>query len=87
MPAINSIQRGVITIPSSGISNTSAAVTISSVDVSKSSLRLLGGSCNSSGNVTSYPRIVLTNSTTITATRVETAINNALISWELTEYV
>lgn len=87
MPAINSIQRGVITIPSSGSSNVSATATITSVNVSKSSLRLLGGSCNSSGNIISYPRLVLTDSTTITATRVETAINNALISWELTEYV
>ena len=81
---INSIQRGTILITVSG---TSATATVSSVDTTKSELSLLGGS----GVMIStpemfYPRITLTNSTTITATIPYQSGANTILSWELLEY-
>lgn len=78
--AIKSIQRGTITATTAG-----ATATISAVNTYKTELRFLGGSgVDTTG--TSYaivPRIVLTNSTTITATVPN---NVAVASWELTEF-
>ena len=81
---VNSIQRGTLLIGSPG---TSATATVSSVDTTKSELSLLGGS----GVMTStpemlYPRITLTNSTTITATIFSSCDANITLSWELLEY-
>ena len=79
---INSIQRGTIVVANGTSSNTA---TITSVDVTKSELRDLGQTTTSGSDVdTVY--IVLTNATTITATRAGTS-GITTISWELTEYV
>lgn len=82
---INSIQRGTISIASG---TTSATATVTAVDPTKAELSLLGGSRqdNVSG-VMIYPRIALTNSTTITANVSVAPGGGALIlSWELVEY-
>lgn len=69
---IKSIQRGVISLPGG-----SGSATITSVDTAKTELRCLGFSGGASG---ASSQIVLTNSTTISASGTSTAI-----SWELTE--
>ena len=81
---VNSIQRGTLLIGSPG---TSATATVSSVDTTKSELSLLGGSGTIAGVIgTVYPRITLTNSTTITATIFSSCDANITLSWELLEY-
>lgn len=80
--AIKSIQRGTIAI-SSATSNTA---TITSVDTAKTELRVLGYTVNSAGDQQYVPRVVLTNATTITATRVANDSISTTVSWELTEY-
>lgn len=82
--SIKAIQRGTIVI-SGG--SASATATITSVVTSKTELRYLGSLARWDGtNATSTPMIVLTNSTTITASRPYTDANSATVSWELTEY-
>ena len=82
---IKSIQRGTIMIPANGSSETA---TIASVDTTKTELRLLGFTNGSSqailGSV--IPRISLTSSTRITATRHGSG-SFAEVSWELTEFI
>lgn len=82
---IKSIQRGMITIPNNAAS---ATATIASVDTTKTELRMLGFSCGGSDN-SALPRISLTSSTQITATRQGTAdaIGSTTVSWELTEFM
>lgn len=82
---IKAIQRGTISI-STG--NTSATATITAVDTAKTELRFLGGSgYDASGTVATIPRIVLTNSTTVTATVFNAVAGVGVsVSWELTEY-
>jgi hypothetical protein len=75
---IKSIQRGLITISTS---DSSATATISAVNTSKTELRFLGAS----NTGTTLARIELTNSTTITATRIGFNQTN-IVSWELTEW-
>ena len=77
--SIKSIQRGTIAITGAASSQTA---TITSVDTTKTQLRMLGASVTT--NVNEMPYIVLTNATTITATRVGSA-NTTTVSWELTE--
>lgn len=82
MRAIKSIQRGVISIPS-----TSATVTITSVNTAKSELRYLGGDGRDGNNIPMVPRLTLTNGTTITAAGLQDYLAFAAqVSWELTEY-
>ena len=83
MPSgIKSIKRGVISI---GTGLSSGTATITAVDMAKSELRFLGGNgLVAGGTETAIPKIVLTNSTTITAT-IHAISNNANVSWELTE--
>lgn len=76
--SVKSIQRGTVTITAS----TSGTATITSVDTSKSELRLLGVSSGSAGGADT--RIALTNATTITATNASSV--TAVASWELTEF-
>ncbi len=76
--SIKSIQRGVIDLNSSGVATGTASIT--TVVPSKTELRFLG--YVSDGN---QATIVLTNSTTITATRKSTS-TQILVSWELTEF-
>ncbi len=81
---IKAIQRGTISI---SIGNTSATATITAVDTAKTELRFLGGSGLDVVAYANVPRLVLTNTTTITAT-VQYAAGPAanIVSWELTEY-
>ena len=80
---IKSIQRGTITISTY---SSSATATIARVDPTKTELRMLGFSCEGSNN-TSLPRISLTSSTQITATRVGDSAGITTVSWELTEFI
>ena len=83
---INSIQRGTISIATG---TTVATTTVTGVDVTKAKLSLTGGSRQAASNsaITVYPRINLTNSTTITATASEApALGALIVSWELMEY-
>ena len=81
---IKSTQRGVINIPDG---TATAAATISPVLTARTQLRILGGSGLNSGGYLIFPRIELTNSTTITAT-CNFAVSgfSATVGWELTEY-
>lgn len=82
---VKSIQRGVISIASSAYSGTA---TITAVDTSKTELRFLGGSALDPAAVQQTARIVLTNSTTITATVLSAVYpgQTGYVSWELTEF-
>lgn len=77
--AIKSIQRGTISLASV----TSNTATISSVNTAKTELRALGFR-SGSADMTGAPHIVLTNSTTITAT-MNSSGTTTIVSWELTE--
>lgn len=78
--AVKSIQRGIISMTSV----TTATATVSSVNTAKSLLTFLG--FNTAQLTNDYnPSIVLTNSTTITATRVNNGASNTTVSWELVE--
>ena len=79
--AIKSIQRGVISMASGG--STSGTATLSpSVDTTKTELRVLG--CTADTSSLDLARAVLTNGTTVTATRPSTT-SNTVLSWEITE--
>lgn len=79
--SIKGIQRGVISIAGAAGSGTA---TITSVNTSKTQLRLLGTS-NASGNPPDVSaHVVLTNATTVTAQRGGTT-GGLSVSWELTE--
>lgn len=79
---IKSIQRGVI-----NISGASATATVTAVVVAKSTLTMLGSSINAGAgsDARDYAHIVLTNSTTITATRGNTGTTSSAVAWELVE--
>lgn len=79
--SIKSIQRGTISLASGG--STTGTATISSVDTTKTELRILGYTLNAEVMVNT-PRIALTNATTITATRAGTTCDT-VVSWEATE--
>ena len=77
---IKSIQRGTITI--SGTSSQTATVT--AVDTTKAQLRNLG--CDSVQDTAGMTiKVVLTNTTTITASR-QTVTGANIVAWELTEW-
>ena len=78
---IKSIQRGVISINS----GSSATATITSVNTGKTELRFLGQGSSGQVDNTATPYVVLTNATTITATRYNSAAFQSNVSWELTE--
>ena len=79
--SIKSIQRGTIAITGT---NTTATVSITSVDTSKTELRYLG---ITEASTDSGAYIALTSSTQITATRAApTASHSVTVSWELTEW-
>jgi hypothetical protein len=76
---VKSIQRGVISM-----NGTTAAVTITPVDMSKAELRVTGFRQQS---LDCMPTVVLTASNTITATRIlATATTYSYVAWELTEW-
>lgn len=77
--SLKSIQRGVISM----VGSVSGTATITAVDTSKTELRLLGVS--NTTVLADLARVVLTNATTITATRGSTS-GTSEVSWELTEF-
>ena len=81
---INNIQRGTIALTNG---NASATATVTSVDTTMSLLTYLGGSTtNLNTNETDFARIVLTDATTVTATRSNSNGSTVTVSWELVEY-
>lgn len=80
---IKSTQRGTILINGT----TSNTATITSVDTAKTQLRYLGNDTSDSvgNNQNAMVKIVLTDSTTVTASRYSNT-GTAIASWELTEY-
>jgi len=92
---IRSIQRGTVTVDT-GLTSTGTA-TITAVDTAKSELRILGwtaatttafSSTTVASPATVFPRIALTNSTTVTITTGGTigSGGNTIMSFEVTEY-
>lgn len=79
---INSVQRGTIAITGTNTSNTA---TVTAVDTTKAALHVVGQT-NTQGSDGSNAYLVLTNSTTITATRASSGSGTSTISWELIEY-
>lgn len=78
--AVKSIQRGSISLGAI----TTGTATITSVNTSKTELRYLGCKSNSA-NSDGLAYIELTNSTTITATKVSASSTSSVVTWELTE--
>lgn len=70
------VQRGVITL---GTSDTTKTATVLAVDVNTAELRFLG-----QNDINNPIYIELTNSTTITGTRVSSGATSRSVSWELT---
>lgn len=80
--AIKSIQRGTISLANT--TGTSGTSTLSpAVVTAKSELRLVGIGSDTASYTPAY--IVLTNTTTVTATRAA-AGGAIVVSWELTEF-
>ena len=85
---IKSIQRGTITV--NGAATGTAAIT--AVDTTKTELRMLGFShagattMNNWAPQSIWPRIDLTNTTTVTATLGADPTVNVIVSFEVTEY-
>ncbi len=77
-----SIQRGTLAINSGA---TSASATVSAVDTARAQLRLLGFTHDGTAGSSTFASLVLTNSTTITATRASGASGGVVVSWELVE--
>lgn len=80
---IKSIQRGVVTIADNSATGTA---TISAVNTAKSVIEFLGGTgAGTSDQRDSRCTIVLTNSTTVTATRIG-AFNACDATFQVTEF-
>lgn len=79
---IKSIQRGTVQITGT---NTTGTATVTAVVMANSELREVGQTV-STGSAGSLAYIVLTNTTTITATRASASSGTTTVSWELTEY-
>lgn len=84
---VKSVQRGVITIADT---NTSASATISTVDVNKSVVLFSGFSASTTttsvnGLTRTFPRLELTNSTTVTATNLGDG-SGAVVPYQVIEY-
>lgn len=83
---IRSVQRGTITITGA----TSATATITAVDVANTRLRWLGSraSITAVNGQQYFANLVLTNSTTVTATVVTSpGVNSCIVGYEITEYM
>lgn len=80
---IKQIQRGVLNV--SGSAPTGTATLSPAVVVANTELRMLGSSIGATASNEDIPvRITLTDTTTITATKVSALA--AVVSWEITEY-
>ncbi|MBC9783553.1 hypothetical protein H1S01_03375 [Heliobacterium chlorum] len=80
---IKSVQSGVISI---GSGYTTATATIAAVDITKSVIHFLGTTSGNSDVSIALARVALTNSTTVTATRVASSPNPTLVGWEVVEF-
>lgn len=80
--APKSVQRGVITIANAAGSGTA---TVAAVNTAKTELRHDGQNSAQAAQAEALATLVLTNSTTITATRAGTS-GSTPVSWELTEW-
>lgn len=79
-----SIQRGIIDMTGS---IQTATATVTAVTIGKARLTWLGVSNDGTTAQTGDVTLVLTNATTITATRLANATgSNCNVSWELTDY-
>lgn len=81
--SIVSTQRGTIALNSAATTNTA---TITAVNPAKTQLRFLGMSSSALSDDSGQARIALTNSTTITASRISGSNGDITLSWELTEF-
>lgn len=79
---VKTIGRGAITILSGG----NETVTIAAVNTAKTELRYLGQTLETVDDATYSAKLYLTNSTTITASRINTGSDNTYLSYEYTEY-
>ena len=79
---VKSVQRGTITV--SGTSQTNTA-TITAVDTSKSMISFTGFSGGAMSTYDNWPRLFLTNSTTVTATRNGSSFS-VVVSYEVIEF-
>lgn len=77
---IKSVQRGVTLINAASYT---ATATITAVTTTKATVKFLG--MRTGGDYTHVAHVVLTNSTTITLTKVGTT-NDVYVSWEVVEY-
>ena len=84
LSSIKSIQRGTITITD----DSSNTATITAVDTAKSFVSWGGFTSTSSATVigNNLPKVVLTNSTTVTANSEMTVIATTIISFEVIEF-
>lgn len=78
-----SIQRGSITIGPAAASNTA---TITAVNTAKSEVSCLGFQTDESAETDQFPRLALTNGTTITATRANAGAGSTIVNYEVAEY-
>lgn len=82
---INTIQRGTIAVDSA----TSNTATVTSVNTAKSFVNYVGFSTDFAVATydTAYPRITLTNATTVTATKGSNAATATTVGYEVVEFV
>lgn len=82
---LRSVQRNTITLGAAVTSNTA---TITSVNTAKSELSYLGEQSDEAQNADSFAKVVLTNATTVTATRNGGggAAGTAIVSFEVAEF-
>jgi hypothetical protein len=78
---IKSVQRGVISL-TNGSESSDTSTLSPAVDPAKTELRFLGMRATGSEE---FPYVVLSNSTTVTATRSSTT-GTVNVSWEVTEH-
>jgi hypothetical protein len=79
------VQRGVIVL--SSVVGSATATLSPAVDVSKTNLRMLGFNSNDTSGIDGnrFPMIVLTDSTTVTATTDTATGFSVTVSWEIEE--
>jgi|TARA_R110001583_G_scaffold171730_1_gene325431 hypothetical protein len=82
--SITSIQRGTISL-GAGSNPQVVTATITEVDVDKSILSWLGVRTTHDGSAKGQVNLVLSNSTTISATR-DDATNTSIVSWQIVEW-
>lgn len=79
---VKSVQRGTITVTSNSNSQTA---TITAVDTSKSMVNYLGFTGGAVSTYDTWPRVALTNSTTVTVTKGGSTLG-IIVSYEVIEF-